>query len=377
MKEINTFLIALCFGILFVLLLENGPNVISSLVMFFCIVIVIFIIFYLAKNTIKILSKRRKYLLAIKDVPSEILERYVEEYNNNSERLEALKLQLKIKHLIKYLLLLLLLVVPVMSLFMENITFFTIIVIAAIALIIFSINRTNREYTKEYKENVISNLIKYIGDELEYNYINEKQRLSDNEDIVNIAMHKYDNANFDVMTYNKFKIDDYIRGKVDYKIPFTITDIHLRKVTKGRYGERRTVFQGLFAWSTCEKSIFSNIRINKHSIIKEGKVLKMNNEKFDKYFDVYADDVHFAKEMLTTEIIEKITSFYNKYGIKVEIALRNNNVYLRFFTEEMFEPEVFGNNRQGYSIIIYYLILNFTKEIIRCFNNRISQLNNT
>ena len=47
----------------------------------------------------------------------------------------------------------------------------------------------------------------------------------------------------------------------------------------------------------------------------------------------------------------------------------NNNIYLRFFVSNMFEPKIFGSSMDKELIYIYYIILNFIVEITEKINN--------
>ena len=39
---------------------------------------------------------------------------------------------------------------------------------------------------------------------------------------------------------------------------------------------------------------------------------------------------------------EELINLYNEYGMTFEISLRRNNIYIRFFTGKLFEPQKFS-----------------------------------
>ena len=64
-------------------------------------------------------------------------------------------------------------------------------------------------------------------------------------------------------------------------------------------------------------------------------------------------------EILTHDIMEELVNFYVKYKIKFEIVIKNNNIYIRFDTGSMFEPNILRKSNDINTLWVYYSILNF------------------
>ena len=60
--------------------------------------------------------------------------------------------------------------------------------------------------------------------------------------------------------------------------------------------------------------------------------------------------------------MQDIIDFYEKYKIMFEICYKNNKVYMRFFTGNMFEPKVFEDTMNINTMYIYYAVIKFVIE---------------
>ena len=55
----------------------------------------------------------------------------------------------------------------------------------------------------------------------------------------------------------------------------------------------------------------------------------MDSKEFEKYFDIYSENKIVAMQILTSDIMESLIEFYNKYQLEYEIVFRNNTIYLK------------------------------------------------
>ena len=137
---------------------------------------------------------------------------------------------------------------------------------------------------------------------------------------------------------------------------------------------RTTIFHGLFAKVTSEKSITSELRIVQDKIGKYNKNrLNMDSSEFEKYFDVITDNKIIAMQLLTADVMEEMIEFENKTNMKYDIVVKENEIYLRFHCGDMFEPQLV---RKGIinkaQLEKYFYMLNFTYNL----SNRLIELIN-
>lgn len=246
------------------------------------------------------------------------------------------------------------------------------IVVGAIVLFLISIfvkTKSERLYKKIYKEKVIGNLTKSLGKDLTY---------SNNSERKPGVLNAYAKAGFDIITYNRSEVDDYITGVLDEDLNVSIADIDLEKVTgTGKNRRRVKIFAGMFVDITTNKNIVATIKVltnrnKKHSkmdlVDKQCEKLEMDSPAFEKHFNVYTDNKIVAMQVLTSEILEMLTELRDVFGVDMEIVIKNNHVYLRFHTGSMFEAKVFGGSIKKKDILIYYGIMKMTISISKKIN---------
>ena len=124
------------------------------------------------------------------------------------------------------------------------------------------------------------------------------------------------------------------------------------------------------------KSINDEIRIKKNKILlKEYEYkVEMDSREFEKYFDVYAKSNIVAMEILTHDIMEELISFYQKYETNFEILIKNNNVYIRFDTGAMFEPNILKKAHDIDTLWIYYSVLQFVTNVTTKINKLLKEI---
>ena len=59
--------------------------------------------------------------------------------------------------------------------------------------------------------------------------------------------------------------------------------------------------------------------------------------EFDKYFDLISSDKSYAEVRINKEIQTEILQLYKEYGIMFEISLKDKDIYIRFFTGDLFD----------------------------------------
>lgn len=162
-------------------------------------------------------------------------------------------------------------------------------------------------------------------------------------------------------------LDDEIVGIIDKNIDIRISNI--KHTSKASF----TKFHGLFAEFPLNKNINADIRIlladammPESNYIENREHLKkvvMDNSNFEKEFNVYTDNKYVANQILTSTVLEQLTSYYKNFGMTFELTLQNNEAALRIDTGAMFESLTKEN------LFVYYSILNFTFNLVKKIYN--------
>ena len=192
----------------------------------------------------------------------------------------------------------------------------------------FSKNRN--KYNYEFKNIIIEKLLHNF-----YNKINYTPNLKMPRDIYCEAQYKE--------YFNRYYSDDYMSGFLDDKYPFKMAEVKTQEETTTTDSDGNTStstttkFHGLFAKIEMNKSINSNLFIGANTFIPSKQRLEMDSQEFEKHFDVSASNPIIGMQLLTHDIMELLISFRKLTGIKYDISIYNNVMYLRFHTSNMFE----------------------------------------
>lgn len=229
------------------------------------------------------------------------------------------------------------------------------------------ISKKQNAYELEFKQVIIKKLIDNFYDNLEYYPLKEMpERI-------------YEKPNYNEY-YNEYHSEDYFEGQIKNKYYIDMAEVFTEHVETHTDSEgnthttRTTIFHGLFAKVTSEKSITSELRIEQDKIGKYNKNrLNMDSSEFEKYFDVIADNKIIAMQLLTADVMEEMIEFENKTNMKYDIVVKENEIYLRFHCGDMFEPQ---SVRKGIinkaQLEKYFYMLNFTYNL----SNRLIELIN-
>lgn len=229
------------------------------------------------------------------------------------------------------------------------------------------ISKKQNAYKLEFKQVIIKKLIDNFYDNLEYYPLKEMpERI-------------YEKPNYNEY-YNEYHSEDYFEGQIKNKYYIDMAEVFTEHVETHTDSEgnthttRITIFHGLFAKVTSEKSITSELRIVQDKIGKYNKNrLNMDSSEFEKYFDVITDNKIIAMQLLTADVMEEMIEFENKTNMKYDIVVKENEIYLRFHCGDMFEPQ---SVRKGIinkaQLEKYFYMLNFTYNL----SNRLIELIN-
>lgn len=213
---------------------------------------------------------------------------------------------------------------------------------------LYKYKKYNGIYTNSYKEIIIKNFIENINSNLTYSP-NGKNELLNN----------YLDANFDNRSFNKFVTDDYIISSNEDGMLIELCNISLENVS-ARNELLDLIYEGIFSTSFLNNRVYDEVTIKTNKVLfKDTNIVEMDSSEFEKYFDVYSNSNILSMEILTHDIMEELVNFYVKYKIKFEIVIKNNNIYIRFDTGSMFEPNILRKSNDINTLWVYYSILNF------------------
>lgn len=226
----------------------------------------------------------------------------------------------------------------------------------------------SQKYVDVFKKKLIPQFIKLINPNLEYRYSEDENSKINAADIGL----EYVNAKFDGGTTNRITNNDVVEGPINQEFYLKMSDIDAYTYY-GSYEQfaydASLPFNGLFTWIETHKDIKNCIRINMNdnNVIynADEQYVRMDHQRFEEVFDVFCSDKILAVRILTADIMEDIIEFYEKYKIIFEICYKNNKVYMRFYTKNMFEPNVFEDSMDIHTLHTYYIIIKFVIEIVQ------------
>ncbi len=252
-------------------------------------------------------------------------------------------------------------------------------------------------------DNCINNkeTINYYKDDVLKKFVNQT-----NDKILNLCYQPYEQVRLNAISINidnatEFYISwDCFKGNICGNIPLTIATFwYMDRNSKGWYPSTA------FTIGIIDKNTNVNIRINnltfkggnksvnillnlskeefekyrnmnKVSLVRKDEFNYITeNDKFNRFFDVYTDDLEKAKSFLSSELLEFIATFRMKYKVDFEISI-NDKIYVRFFRSVPFLDRHSGRNimfsennmvsKDGdkISAIQYYVVTKFIKEFV-------------
>lgn len=222
-----------------------------------------------------------------------------------------------------------------------------------------NVREVKKEYKALYKKEVISSFVKSVSSNMEYSEAEpDKSKLKVD----------YSYIGFDIAYELRLRInvEDYCTGNID-GINMEMADIvsYVHYGGKGNY--EKILFTGNFmVLDTNKKYEKFEIRLNKFKLFNKREFIEVDNQNFNKYFKVYANNNVNTQEYLTSYLIDFLTDFREKYGIDFEMIFEDK-IYIRFYTDNMFEPKMKGKIVDEYSVYKFYVITKFAREFVEKF----------
>ena len=217
-----------------------------------------------------------------------------------------------------------------------------------------------KDYTKEFKNKIISPLISAFDENL--NYFQESHVPSQYFTRSKIFTSRPDRVNG----------NDFVSGSID-GVQIQFSDLHAEKKHKDSKGNTSwsTIFQGLFIVSDFNKnfkgetiilpdtaqSTFGNLVGNwlQSKNMNRKELIKMDSTAFEKEFVVYSSDQIEARYILSPLLMSKLLSFKKLSKQPLSVSFRGGNIFLAIeYNKDLFEPSIF-HSLLKYKIAIQYV----------------------
>lgn len=234
------------------------------------------------------------------------------------------------------------------------------ILIEAIVLsvLVYALKKINLEYETFYKKLIFKPVIELLYSGFTYT-VGKASKLE-----LEYMKLDYDNR-YIVST----ETHDYLKGRVGKNTLIEITDL---KAYVSHYKQLdETLFKGLFANINCEKNIGETKILITHNTCnkkREKYKVQLDNIQFENNFTVFSENKELARKVLTQEVIQMILAFYNNHHIIFDITITNDQIYFRFFTNHIFDTDIFEKEVNKHPILLYCYIIDFILEFTRKFN---------
>lgn len=277
-------------------------------------------------------------------------------YKNYNEKMEKIRKEILKEKLITVV------IVMLIAAILANIFHNWAIMFLGPIVIFFKLafSKKGKLYENIFKGELIKTLVKENDENLDF----QPER--------GIARATYRNGEFE--RYDVFKSEDLITGKLEGKYKINMAEVHTQDKQTDSDGDTHyvTLFHGLFAEIELDKNVFGKLKLRKDKL----KIFDGNNERveldsgeFEKIYDVYSTDKIMAMQLLTSDIMQMFIDFKEKYKIAPELTLKENKLYIRFQTGNMFEAVLMKKALDYTTLLKYYdtikFTLNITKEFIK------------
>ncbi|MDD5400967.1 MAG: DUF3137 domain-containing protein [Sulfurimonas sp.] len=240
--------------------------------------------------------------------------------------------------------------------------YYDFIIFIYIALIALLYKFMIKDYTHEFKMNVIKPLIHAIDKTLLYSsathvseYLFEHSKLFSNPD--------------------KISGNDYVKGQID-GVNIQFSDIHAQKRNQNSKSKDTwsTIFQGLFIVADFNKhfngetvvlpdtaqSTFGDIIghwLQSNNAARD-ELVKMDDPEFEKEFVVYSTNQIEARYILSHSLMKKLLDFKHKSKHPVYISFIGTHIYMAIsYDKDLFEPSVF------HSLLDYKVAMEYVKTL--------------
>lgn len=277
-------------------------------------------------------------------------------YKEHSEKLEKIRKEIVKENIITIG------IITGCTIILTMVTNSPMFIVPALMILIIKLAFSKKKaiYRSIFKEEIIQTFVKEYDNNLDFNANR------------GISRRIYDSGEFE--RYDLFSSEDLITGFLEGKYKINMSEVRTQEEQKDSDGDTHytTLFHGIFAEIELDKIIFNKLKLRKDKLKLFGgnrERVELDSSEFEKLYDVYATDKIMAMQLLTSEIMQMFIDFKEKYKIIPELTLKENKLYIRFQTGEMFEAKVMKNALDYETLLKYYdtikFSLNISKEFIK------------
>lgn len=287
---------------------------------------------------------------------------YQELYENIGKELEA---KIK-KHMINFFKLLGIIVFFIVIIYIfGNIELLSLCIIAGCLISIFSLFKIQELKLKYYREEIITYLVK--GCNLNYDY---KFGLKEDEYINSKIPEKFD----------AFCSKDYIYGKIKGTVGFKLSYVNTYRKEKyivdGQEKiEKIETFKGIFGVADINKNINAEVIIDLNDFKRKYRLNKveLDSIQFEKNFDCFSNNKIVALQILTPDVLEQINNLSEIIKKTIQIRIYNNQIFYRFYLEDIFLPPKFKNILEKNSLKRIYNVINNSEMLVECISEIVDE----
>lgn len=231
-----------------------------------------------------------------------------------------------------------------------------------------------KKYHTNFKNNVVRKIVEAINPKFAY----DPNR--------HISIDSFVQSRMFTQQADRYSGDDYVTGQIE------LTDFEFSEF-KAEYktetvqdGKRRTqwhtIFNGIFFHAEFNKHIESETFIEpdtserllgkfgqKLQFSSKGKLVKLENQQFEKLFAVYSTNQTEARYILTPTMMEAMVNIQTKIGKKLYVSFVGNRVYCGVcFNKSLFEPRVLQSGVRFADAEFMYNIFSLIELLIHQMN---------
>lgn len=281
-------------------------------------------------------------------------------YKQFNNKLEHIRKEIIKEYLITII------VVFLITIMLSNIFNIGILVFLGIGIVVFKLafSKKAKLYRTIFKEGIIKTLVKEYDEHLDF----QSER--------GISRAIYSKGEFE--RFDIFSSEDLITGKLEGKYKINMAEVHTQDKQTDSDGDTHyvTLFHGLFAEIEMEKTVFAKLKLRKNELKIFGENrgrIELDSGEFERIYDVYSTDKIIAMQLLTSDIMQMFIDFKEEYKITPEITLKENKLYIRFYTGNMFEAIIMKKALDYTTLLKYYDTIKFTLNITKQFIKNIEE----
>ncbi|OGF46372.1 MAG: hypothetical protein A2452_00825 [Candidatus Firestonebacteria bacterium RIFOXYC2_FULL_39_67] len=253
--------------------------------------------------------------------------------------------------------------------------FIPVLIGAAIFALVYYI--VSKSYKRQFKSEIIGKLVKFFDDSL---FFDQGSCIPGSQYMTSRIFPK---------NPDRYKGEDYVGGKLD-KTAIEFSEVHSEYKTESRDSKGNvrttwhTIFRGIFFIADFNKTFagvtvvlpdtaermfgFLGTMLQEYNFTR-GKLIKLEDPKFEKEFAVYGDNQVTARYILSTSLMERIMEFKKKTGRPLHMSFVDSKVYIALsYNKNLFEPKLFTTLLDFNVVLEYYNDLALLTGIVEDLN---------